>query len=116
MECDECTVCYTLFAVDDEKPIECAYYQMEKCSEDLRPDKCGVIFEKIADDIYLGTIEPTQESISPQMMGQIGSFAKHGISTIFIHRNIKKPYIYPANKDIIPQDIWNKFMKFRENN
>lgn len=55
---------------------------MKKVHPDLRPDKCGVIFEKINDTLMLATVEFTLDKITPLIIGQVESFKKEGISTM----------------------------------
>ena len=125
MECDGCTLCCQLFPVkcvnkeaneickycvvgvgckiynnlDKEcKDFNCAYIQ-SNCSEKLRPDKCKVIFEKIGDDIFFGTMHPNYPTayLDEVIQGQSINFHKQGYSVIFSSFNT--PYIFTLPKE-----------------
>lgn len=108
MNCGTCTECCTAFPVVelDKKPWErceysdngcriyslrpdsckkcaCAYFQMEHAGENLRPDKCGVIFERHF-DVMLGTIVGP---IMPVVEGQIDFFKQEGFRVILQKKN-----------------------------
>jgi hypothetical protein len=114
MECDGCTLCCKLLDIKetDSKPgeyckhcepgvgckiynerpepcriFECAWKQMKHAGEELRPDKCNVLFEKWSDYVMVGTT--TEDSLSGLVLGQIEYFKKEGISTLMVN-HIKK--------------------------
>jgi hypothetical protein len=61
------------------RKCECAYIQMPwAVPADLRPDKCGVIFER-AGDIMLGTIVGP---VSDVARGQVKAFKKEGFRVV----------------------------------
>ena len=66
---------------------------MEKVNIALRPDKCGVMFEKITDNIFFGTLYPALE-LSDIIKGQINAFNKQGFTVIILSPKWKKPKIY----------------------
>ena len=105
MECGECTLCCTLCAVEDiKKPagvecvncsdkcdiyedrpqgcrdFNCAYLQMDKVNIALRPDNCGVVFEKMTDTKVLGMLGPDREY--PHAKRQIELFKQAGYEVI----------------------------------
>ena len=109
VECDGCTLCCKLSNVpymsspqgeyclkcrpdvgctihksrpEDCKIFQCAYSQMEKVNFYMRPDKCGIMFEKISDTLILGTIDGKIDEMSKFVKGQITSFGNEGISTM----------------------------------
>jgi len=109
LRCGSCTLCCKLLSIPDTnsnygeycsncspnigctihsgKPkkceiFQCTWYQMEKVHPDLRPDVCGVIFEKINDKLILGTTDMTLKDISPLINGQIKSFVIEGFSVM----------------------------------
>ena len=109
MECGECTACCTAFPVKElKKPIatECDYAdegckiyndRPQSCQDclcawitqpvavlELRPDKCGVIFERNK-DIMIGTVIGP---ITPIIQGQIEDFKKQGFKVIM--QKVKK--------------------------
>ena len=106
MECGECTLCCDLFPVNwlnkpllkkcifcdkgctihSDKPAECtdfdcAYAQGKNVPLELRPDKCGIIFEKWSDKIFYGTVVPDMK-VTDYAMKQINGFNKQGFSVI----------------------------------
>lgn len=87
---------------------ECAYIQMDKASINIRPDKCGVIFEKISNKIFIGTIDPNQ--IKPQkiVMKQISAFLNDGYSVILYRPKIKKIIIFNTS-DRTKESVWFEF-------
>lgn len=123
MECDGCTLCCKLLNIPwmdspageycrecepgvgckiyDHAPKKCldfycAYNQMEKVSKNLRPDKCGVIFERY-DDIMFGTIDPEHNQLSKDIVGQIEFFILEGFSIVLVmNRNVQ--FIHTTEK------------------
>lgn len=96
--CKFCTTKCIIHGTHPEecKSFECAYYQMDKVHIDLRPDNCKVIFEKIGDDIFFGTLHPDYE-LSLIIKGQIGSFLKQGFSTFIACSKWKMPMLFLAD-------------------
>lgn len=117
-KCGECTLCcktckieevnssngvYCRFCnlsvgceIYDQRPEECeifkcCYLQMNNVHPDLRPDRCGVVFEKINDTLILGSIDGKLDEISELIHGQIRSFVNEGISVMMQQFN---PYKY----------------------
>jgi len=118
MDCDGCTLCCKLIKIEwmdspageyckecdpgigckiyDNAPekcllFKCAYNQMEKASINMRPDKCGIIFERL-DDIIIGTIKPELETISNDIFKQLESFKNEGFSFV-LYKKGQKPYV-----------------------
>lgn len=104
--CGECTACCTSFKIDwlnkpantpcvhcdggctihDTKDYECtgfncSYLQSNVDNINLRPDKCGVIFEMLDEKTFLGTIVEGA-TISNLAKGQIANFQKQGYKVI----------------------------------
>ena len=120
MECDGCTLCCELLEIKEVNspagelckhcnngcdihdtiiPKECSgfycvYLQMENASINLRPDKCGVIFEKITTDVFIGTVDSKKIILSDDAYEQINSFLDEGFSVVLYHQRIKKPIIF----------------------
>jgi len=94
-ECDEGQGC-KIYNIAPKKCLEfcCAYNQMKKVSINFRPDKCGVIFEKITDDIFIGTVDPNESKLKDIVKGQINSFLGEGFSVVLFNQKIKNPLIY----------------------
>lgn len=99
-ECGECTECCTAFPVVelkkpagkactfsdkgckiyDSRPQSCkdclcAWITQPSVGKELRPDRCGVIFERIGDSTMLATIVGP---INKHIHGQILSFKQQG--------------------------------------
>ncbi len=110
MKCDGCTLCCKLLnihwmdspagewckycspgkgctvhtvAPDQCKDFECSYVQVDKASIDLRPDKCKVIFEKVAGDMFLGTLDPDYK-LKREVKNQIDEFVRQGFSVVVL--------------------------------
>lgn len=139
MECGECKLCCTLFDIfwmnsppgehckhecsigckiyktrpEDCKEFSCAYNQMEKVSIKMRPDISGVIFERITNDIFWGTVDIKLVYFSDDLNNQIDKFVKDGFSVILVKKDINGPIIYPTNNKN-PDDIWKEAEKIRE--
>lgn len=133
-DCGECTLCCELLPIKElNKPanvlckfckngctihgshpqecskFECAYYQMKKIHLDLRPDNCKVIFEKISDTVFFGTLHPDYE-LSTVVNGQIKSFGEQGYSTIIACSKWKRSLLFLSknhNEEQINIDVKN---------
>ena len=102
--CGECTLCCTLFKVDwlekpentpcihcdtgcaihNEKPKECtdfncSYIQSSVDNENMRPDKCGIIFEMLTGKIFFGTVSG---NVSYAGYRQVENFLDQGFSVV----------------------------------
>ena len=130
MKCDGCTLCCELLNIPwmdspagelckhcnggcdiyDNAPkdclnYQCSYNQMNKASINLRPDKCGVIFEKLSNKLFIGTIDPKQEKPQDIVKDQISAFLNDGYSIILHHLKTKKPIIINT-KNRTKQSVW----------
>jgi hypothetical protein len=123
MECGGCNMCCLVFPILplekkagkwcwycdigvgckiwDTKPdpctrLRCAYFDMENCGIELRPDKCKVVFERY-NGIMLGTLHPkkTYSSLSKFVKGQVRDFYKQGYSVV-LKSFTEKPLGFPA--------------------
>jgi len=92
--------------------FRCAYNQMEKASINLRPDKCGIVFEKISDDVFIGTVAASVKQLNKYANGQIESFLNQGFSVVLFHQNIKRPFIYPSQSKT-EAEVWGVIKKKR---
>lgn len=90
--------------------FRCAYNQMEKASVNLRPDKCGIIFEKIEDKIFIGTVNPTEDQLKEDSKGQINAFLNQGFSVVLFNQKAKIPLIY-TTKDQTAKEVWDIIQK-----
>jgi hypothetical protein len=82
-ECEENVRCNIYNTRPEEcKIFLCCYAQMEKAHTDLRPDNCGIMFEKINDTLILGSVDGELENISELVTKQIHFFIKERISVM----------------------------------
>ena len=120
-KCGECTLCCTVLEIKevdskanetckhcilkkgckiyDKRPqgckeFKCMWLQMDNVHEDLRPDKCGVVFEKFTDKVIMGGTMGYMSSIVP---GQIQAFNNEGISVVIVDHSQKKKFSFLAN-------------------
>lgn len=85
--CSECIYCNenTGCSIYNDRPtcclgFNCSYLQAG-LHPALRPDNCGIIFEKINDWLFYGTRD-TRKDLSDIAKGQIQSFNKQGFSVV----------------------------------
>lgn len=101
-ECGECTACCTLLPIEWlDKPadttcvhcdagclihdtkhyecssFECSWLQSNVDSPELRPDKCGVVFEKVDDTTFYGNVDPKMK-VSDLALKQMMNFVNQG--------------------------------------
>jgi len=132
MKCGECTLCCTLLDIPwmdspagesckycdkgctiydtkDTKCSEfkCAYNQMEFASERMRPDNCGVIFEKLDKDLMFGTVNSKHGDFQ-FIHGQVNVFIKEGINVVLSKKG--QPVVYHT-KNTKPEDILSRVYK-----
>jgi hypothetical protein len=100
------------FRPNECKLFECAYYQMEKVSVKLRPDKCKIMFEKITDNLFYGTIDLNYE-LTDTAKKQIIEFGKQGFSTIYSHQGKDNRKLYLAEGHT-KEDIDKEFSEYLE--
>ena len=106
MDCGDCTACCTLLDVfwmdappdvtcsfcdkgctihetkDDRcKEYSCAYHQADKANIAMRPDNCGVIYERVQEDIMFGTMD-TQRQKYPNLNAQVKFFLDEGFNVV----------------------------------
>lgn len=84
---------------DECRDFDCSYVQSNKSNIQLRPDKCGIMFEKITDNIFYGTVVPDIK-IKDVAKDQINSFQSQGYSVILYSFNESKPLIFLAENHI----------------
>lgn len=116
MQCDGCTLCCKVLEIPEveskfnewcqhcnedgckiypDRPegcrnFNCAWLQMNVVASALRPDNCGVVFEKFSDSVMAGV---TDGHMEPVIKGQVTSFNREGISVVmFNHSNKRKAH------------------------
>lgn len=119
MECDKCTLCCKLLETHDvpspieeycihckpnkgckihaTRPKECSTYQcmwsqMVNSGEELRPDRCNIIFDRISDDVISARLEKGKK-IEDLVFGQINSFVNEGFSVLVFRDKEKKFFL-----------------------
>ena len=88
------------------KIFECAWKQMEYAHDDLRPDKCNVLFEKWTDNVMVGTT--IEKNISQLILNQINYFRGEGISVLMVNHKEKTRTYFLAprhDKDFVRKEI-----------
>jgi hypothetical protein len=55
---------------------------MDRVHPDLRPDRCNVVFEKLAPNVILGSSNIMLEEVSVLVYQQIDFFLREGISVV----------------------------------
>jgi hypothetical protein len=78
---------------------------MKNAGEELRPDKCGVLFEKWSDKVIVGA---TNEILSNLILGQIDYFRSEGISIVIVDHTKKTRTYFLAEghtKDFVRKEI-----------
>lgn len=84
--CEHCTPgvgCNIYESRPDEcRLFLCAYAQMKVVKPEMRPDKCGMMFEKIGDKIIIGSTDGSITRLSPLLKKQVESFGKEGFTVV----------------------------------
>lgn len=95
----------------DTRPLSCksfaCYWLNSDLSEDLRPDKCGVMFERVVGyPIYLAVTFPYQlEALQSKEIGEvIKSLIEKGYSVVTGHGPGGRSYIFPS-KSVSGQEV-----------
>lgn len=81
------------------RTFECCWKQMKYAHIDLRPDNCGVCFEKYSDKVIIGSSE---DELSKLILGQIGYFNREGISVLIVDFKKKERYYFLADGHTVP--------------
>ena len=101
-QCGECTLCCTLLPVKwmdkpagedcvhcdggclihETKPaecsdFECSWLQSNVDNDELRPDRCGVVFEKVDDTEFYGNVVPGGK-VTEMALSQMRNFIAQG--------------------------------------
>ncbi len=135
MKCDECNLCCELLQIDgtgspagklckrwdhavrckiyDKRPGQCSafmcvYLLAEKAPLVLRPDKCGVVFERVASHIMLGT-KKNRRKVNKVVMDQIKSFHEKGFAVVINAKN-ETTEIFLA-KGMSKEDVKKEFQE-----
>lgn len=87
-------------SIQETKPtkcreFECSYYQSPNAPIELRPDKCKMIFEKISEQLFIGTLD-AGFNLTETAKNQVSSFINQGYSVILGATDYRKPKIFIA--------------------
>ena len=66
--------------------------QMETVSDELRPDKCGIIFDRISDDVIAARIEADRK-LNGLLTAQVDYFNNEGFSVVIFRGREKKIFL-----------------------
>lgn len=96
--CKHCTA--TGCGIYNTRPKECQEFlcmwaQMDYAGEELRPDKCGVIFSRSSNDVIAARLDEDR-MLNQFMIEQIKVFNREGFSVVVFRGNEKK--FYPNDK------------------
>lgn len=87
--------------------------QMDKASLDLRPDRCGVIFEKVADDLITTGQDANPKNLTSLAKRQIQDFMNQGFSVAFGNGSKNKTRLF-LGKGKNRQDVFKRMAKVKE--
>jgi hypothetical protein len=95
-------------APEDCKNFRCSYNQINNAPIELRPDKCKIIFEKVDDNIFLGTMHPDyNEAYKTEIMQkELLTFLERGFSVVIHSFTIENPVVYPS-KGKTAAEVWS---------
>jgi hypothetical protein len=135
MECNGCTICCKVLDVpwmnspkgfyckecdpgigckiwenvpEDCKSFACAYQQIDNINIEYRPDKCGIVFEKATDTIFLGTIDQVLNEFNDTVHKMIQIFLDKGFSVILKHTFLRHPILFNT-EDRTPDSVWDEY-------
>ena len=99
--CKECDInigCKIFDIVDERcKTYSCLYNQSNKTLLELRPDKSGIIFEKLNNELIFGLLFVDKSEISEIVYRQIQSFIQENLSVVIDYMKEEKLIVFPAN-------------------
>ena len=72
--------------------------QMETVADELRPDRCGIIFDRISNDVIASRIEEGKK-INDLLMAQIENFKKEGFSVMVFRGRDKKLFLNDSHTE-----------------
>lgn len=65
---------------------------MEDAGIEMRPDQCGIIFDRIAEDVISARLEDDKK-LKPLVMGQINAFIEEGFSVLIFRGDDSKCFL-----------------------
>lgn len=113
--CKECIPCVGCNIYKDRpepcREFQCSWSQMNFAHIDLRPNNCGVMFEKVNETLMLGSVIGKLKDISELIKNQIRFFNDEGISVMMQQFNPHKFICYMvkgASKEKIQKALEEK--------
>lgn len=105
--------------VHEERPkicreFLCAYAQHKNAPLFMRPDRCGIIFEKIDEEMFIGTVR-AEVTISEHGMNQIKVFNQQGYDVVLRKHDTLQPMLYPRD-GVEKFNLLKKFLKLVKTN
>lgn len=85
----------------------CMWAQMEHAGDELRPDKCDIIFSRASEDVIAGRLDKGKQ-LNSLVMGQINNFVNEGFSVVvfrgifnrfFLNDKHDREYVIGAVRD-----------------
>ena len=77
---------------DECRTYQCMWSQMDLVAEALRPDRCGIIFDRIADDVIVARLEEGFK-LDGHLLGQINAFIAEGFSVLIFRGRENKYFL-----------------------
>lgn len=113
---EPCKFCDKGCKIYDERPepckdFECLWLKDKSIPDNLRPDRCGVVFEKLGDyDTCLALVDPKRQNAwrSKEVLDQMHKLANDGKAVVVSVG--KRPVLLPNGKTI--KDVWRDIREF----
>lgn len=95
VECSEGVGC-RIFATADPRcrSFACVYRQSDKCGDELRPDRCRVVFEKLSDTMMFGSA--VGPNLADAAARQVEVFNRQGFDVVVDDHARRKLIVAPA--------------------
>ena len=76
--------------------------QMETVSDELRPDKCGILFDRISDTVIAARLEDDKK-LNGLLSAQVDYFNQEGFSVVIFRGREKKIFLndHQTETDVI---------------
>tara|TARA_R110002126_G_scaffold14054_1_gene59779 strand:+ start:921 stop:1265 length:345 start_codon:yes stop_codon:yes gene_type:complete len=113
-----CVHCDAGCIIYEDRPKDCSLfhcaYLQSTAPIGLRPDNCGIIFERLTDRIFLGTVfqEPTKVAVK-----QVHAFVDQGFSVVLVSNTKRFPlktHVAPGHDESEIQAELLEYLEARE--
>jgi len=112
-ECDPGVGCRIFSEADPRcRSFACMYRQMPECGDELRPDRCGVVFEKLDEGMVYGTIDPVL-GMGQAANQQTAGFQAQGFSVVLDDRRRRKLIVAPG-PGLSSAEVVHAFRRLRD--